>query len=91
MNDVQIHWFSIINSLVVVFFLSGILTMIMIRTLRRDIAKYNTDDNYEDTLEETGWKLGMFAEHGHKLQLLRIFGFAERNFQLLIFSLLSSI
>lgn len=57
MNDVQIHWFSIINSLVVVFFLSGILTMIMIRTLRRDIAMYNTDDNYEDTLEETGWKL----------------------------------
>lgn len=23
MNDVQIHWFSIINSLVVIFFLSG--------------------------------------------------------------------
>lgn len=39
MTDVQIHWFSIINSLVVVFFLSGILTMIMIRTLRRDIAR----------------------------------------------------
>ncbi|XP_075151295.1 transmembrane 9 superfamily protein member 4 [Haematobia irritans] len=57
MKDVQIHWFSIINSLVVVFFLSGILTMIMIRTLRRDIARYNTDDNIEDTLEETGWKL----------------------------------
>lgn len=57
MNDVQIHWFSIINSLVVVFFLSGILTMIMVRTLRRDIAKYNTDENFEDTLEETGWKL----------------------------------
>ncbi|XP_055838342.1 transmembrane 9 superfamily member 4 isoform X1 [Episyrphus balteatus] len=57
MNDVQIHWFSIINSLVVVFFLSGILTMIMIRTLRRDIARYNTDENIEDTLEETGWKL----------------------------------
>lgn len=31
--------------------------MIMIRTLRRDIARYNTDDNIEDTLEETGWKL----------------------------------
>ena len=39
MTDVQIHWFSIVNSLVVVFFLSGILTMIMIRTLRRDIAR----------------------------------------------------
>lgn len=57
MNEVQIHWFSIINSLVVVFFLSGILTMIMIRTLRRDIARYNTDESIEDTLEETGWKL----------------------------------
>ncbi|XP_059616496.1 transmembrane 9 superfamily member 4 [Phlebotomus argentipes] len=57
MNDVQIHWFSIINSLVVVFFLSGILTMIMVRTLRRDIARYNTDDSFEDALEETGWKL----------------------------------
>lgn len=57
MHDAQIHWFSIINSLVVVFFLSGILTMIMVRTLRRDIARYNTDDNFEDTLEETGWKL----------------------------------
>lgn len=35
MADVQIHWFSIINSVVVVFFLSGIITMIIIRTLRR--------------------------------------------------------
>lgn len=57
MSDVQIHWFSIINSLVVVFFLSGILTMIIVRTLRRDIAKYNRDEDIEDTLEETGWKL----------------------------------
>lgn len=39
------------------FYFVGILTMIMIRTLRRDIARYNTDDNIEDTLEETGWKL----------------------------------
>uniref|UniRef100_A0A1W7R9E1 Transmembrane 9 superfamily member n=1 Tax=Hadrurus spadix TaxID=141984 RepID=A0A1W7R9E1_9SCOR len=57
MSDVQIHWFSIINSVVVVFFLSGILTMIIIRTLRRDIARYNKDDDLEDAMEETGWKL----------------------------------
>lgn len=31
--------------------------MIMVRTLRRDIARYNTDDSFEETLEETGWKL----------------------------------
>ena len=45
MSDVQIHWFSIINSVVVVFFLAGILTMIIVRTLRRDIAKYNKMDD----------------------------------------------
>ncbi|CAH1105050.1 unnamed protein product [Psylliodes chrysocephalus] len=57
MTDAQIHWFSIINSIVVIFFLSGILTMIMVRTLRRDIAKYNADESYDETIEETGWKL----------------------------------
>ncbi|XP_015604774.1 transmembrane 9 superfamily member 4 [Cephus cinctus] len=62
MSDVEIHWFSIINSLVVVFFLSGILTMIMVRTLRRDIARYNAGENdslagLDEVIEETGWKL----------------------------------
>ncbi|XP_011496493.1 PREDICTED: transmembrane 9 superfamily member 4 [Ceratosolen solmsi marchali] len=62
MSDVEIHWFSIINSLIVVCFLSGILTMIIIRTLRRDIARYNAGENdsiagLDETIEETGWKL----------------------------------
>lgn len=57
MRDVDIHWFSILNSLVVVFFLSGILTMIIIRTLRRDIARYNADEGPDEAIEETGWKL----------------------------------
>ncbi|XP_078486667.1 transmembrane 9 superfamily member 4 [Ciona intestinalis] len=58
MGDVQIHWFSIVNSIVVVLFLAGVLTMIIVRTLRRDIAQYNReDDDLEDALEETGWKL----------------------------------
>ena len=36
----------------------GVLTMIIIRTLRRDIAQYNQEnDDIEDALEETGWKL----------------------------------
>lgn len=56
MSDVQIHWFSIVNSVVVVFFLSGILSMIIIRTLRKDIANYNREDDMEDTMEESGWK-----------------------------------
>ncbi|PWA81535.1 hypothetical protein CTI12_AA185980 [Artemisia annua] len=61
MNDDQIHWFSIINSLMIVLFLSGKVAMIMMRTLYRDIANYNTQDEVQ---EETGWKLvhGDFSE-----------------------------
>ena len=58
-QDDEIHWFSIVNSVVVVFFLSGIITMIIIRTLRRDIAKYNmADDDIEESIEETGDQSG---------------------------------
>ncbi len=31
--------------------------MIIIRTLRRDIARYNNIDSEEEALEESGWKL----------------------------------
>eukprot|EP00111_Clytia_hemisphaerica_P000381 TCONS_00001054-protein len=57
MSNVQVHWFAIINSIVIVLFLTGLLAMIIIRTLRRDIANYNKDDDLEEALEETGWKL----------------------------------
>lgn len=57
MSDVQIHWFAICNSVAIVLFLSGILALIIIRTLRRDIARYNKDEEMDDPLEETGWKL----------------------------------
>lgn len=57
MMDDQIHWFSIINSLMIVLFLSGMVAMIMMRTLHRDISKYNQLDSAEEAQEETGWKL----------------------------------
>jgi len=56
MHEGQIHWFSIVNSLMVVLFLSGMVAMILLRTLHRDIAKYN-DMSAEDSAEESGWKL----------------------------------
>ncbi|KAG0447511.1 hypothetical protein HPP92_028285 [Vanilla planifolia] len=56
MTDDQIHWFSIVNSLMIVLFLSGMLAMI-IRTLYRDISKYNQLETQEEAQEETGWKL----------------------------------
>ncbi|KAL7134521.1 hypothetical protein ABFS83_11G031500 [Erythranthe nasuta] len=57
MPDDQIHWFSIVNSLMIVLFLSGMVAMIMLRTLYRDISKYNQLETQEEAQEETGWKL----------------------------------
>lgn len=57
MLDDQIHWFSIINSLMIVLFLSGMVAMIMMRTLHRDISKYNQLETADEAQEETGWKL----------------------------------
>ncbi|GJR81875.1 transmembrane 9 superfamily member 9-like protein [Tanacetum coccineum] len=57
MADDQVHWFSIVNSLMIVLFLSGMVAMIMLRTLYRDISKYNQLETVEEAQEETGWKL----------------------------------
>lgn len=48
MTDDQIHWFSIINSLMIVLFLSGMVAMIMMRTLHRDISKYNQLESQDE-------------------------------------------
>jgi transmembrane 9 superfamily protein 2/4 len=68
-----IHWFSIVNSLMIVVFLTGMVAMILMRTLHKDIARYNAQAGAqaggdlsaaglvlvdpEDAQEETGWKL----------------------------------
>ncbi|KAI4380994.1 hypothetical protein MLD38_007114 [Melastoma candidum] len=57
MSDDQIHWFSIVNSLMIVLFLSGVVAMIMLHTLYRDITKYNKLETQEEAQDETGWKL----------------------------------
>ncbi|KAG6495782.1 hypothetical protein ZIOFF_043610 [Zingiber officinale] len=58
----QIHWFSIFNSFMMVIFLTGLVSMILMRTLRNDYAKYAREDDELETLErdvseESGWKL----------------------------------
>lgn len=68
--DPQIHWLSLINSAVFVILLVGMVSMILIRTLRKDIARYNRLDSInlddfdgtsaavEDGIQEdSGWKL----------------------------------
>ena len=55
--DDDLHYFSIVNSLMIVLFLTGAISTIMVRTLRKDIAVYNEMDSLDDSAEETGWKL----------------------------------
>lgn len=55
----RIHWFSIFNSFMMVIFLVGIVSMILMRTLRKDYARYNEkdiDDLERDLGDEYGWK-----------------------------------
>ncbi|PWY88246.1 hypothetical protein BO70DRAFT_178044 [Aspergillus heteromorphus CBS 117.55] len=68
--DPKIHWFSLINSAVFVVFLVGMVSMILVRALKKDIARYNrldmidlddlngTSAAVEDGIQEdSGWKL----------------------------------
>lgn len=71
--DPKIHWFSLINSAVIVVFLSAMVFFILLRTLRKDITRYNRLDQFAmddvsegaerdpqralDDQEDSGWKL----------------------------------
>jgi transmembrane 9 superfamily protein 2/4 len=67
--DPKIHWFSLINSAVIVCFLIGMVSTILIRTLHKDIARYNRLDSValedlsgtgvmdDGVQEDSGWKL----------------------------------
>jgi len=55
--DARIHWFNLINSLVIVLLLTGMVSMILLRTLRKDIIRYNQIEVQEDLQEDFGWKL----------------------------------
>ena len=55
--DDEIHYFSIVNSLVIVLFLTGVVGMIVMRTVHKDISAYNDKQSIEEAQEESGWKL----------------------------------
>ncbi|CAJ2633538.1 transmembrane 9 superfamily member 4-like protein [Trifolium pratense] len=60
MEGSRVHWFSILNSLMVIFFLAGIVFVIFLRTVRRDLARYEELDKETQAQmneELSGWKL----------------------------------
>uniref|UniRef100_A0A0N5A1G2 Transmembrane 9 superfamily member n=1 Tax=Parastrongyloides trichosuri TaxID=131310 RepID=A0A0N5A1G2_PARTI len=77
MKDHNIHYFSILNSIIIVGCLAGFLSAIIVKTVRRDIATYNKNEEMEDTLEESGWKLvhgDVFRPPRHQMILVNFVG-----------------
>ncbi|KAI4379359.1 hypothetical protein MLD38_005670 [Melastoma candidum] len=60
MEGSRVHWFSILNSLMVIVFLAGIVLVIFLRTVRRDLTRYEELDKEAQAQmneELSGWKL----------------------------------
>ena len=58
----KVHWLSIVNSLLLVLLLAGFLSFVLLRILRKDLARYEASlvKDTEDPLDgelEYGWKL----------------------------------
>ncbi|XP_025091367.1 transmembrane 9 superfamily member 1-like [Pomacea canaliculata] len=59
-KTLEIHWLSIINSMVLVFLLIGFVVIILTRVLKSDFARYNLgEDDESDELDQddNGWKI----------------------------------
>jgi len=56
----QIHWFSLFNSFMMVIFLVGLVSLILMRTLKKDYERFSADDenglDFDTVVDETGWK-----------------------------------
>ena len=57
----RIHWFSIFNSFMMVIFLVGLVSMILMRTLKKDYQRYKNEEEHISDIErdlgdEYGWK-----------------------------------
>jgi len=67
-SDSNIHWFAIVNSLMIVLCLSAMVAMILLRALHKDFNRYNNPENEDEQQEETGWKVihsDVFREPPH--------------------------
>jgi transmembrane 9 superfamily protein 2/4 len=58
-QDEEVHWIVIVNSFMVMLFLSGLIASILLRSLKNDLKRYQELDLEQDadSVEETGWKL----------------------------------
>jgi len=89
----QIHWISIVNSLMIVLFLTGMVAMIMMRTLRADLRRYNSQDLSDDE-GETGWKLvhgDVFRPPSHPMALAVLIGSGVQVFGMTVITMVFAV
>jgi transmembrane 9 superfamily protein 2/4 len=56
-TESRVHLVNVVNSTLVVLLLSAVIGIILVRALKRDLARYNDPEALEEEREETGWKL----------------------------------
>ncbi|KAF9199110.1 hypothetical protein BGZ49_010815 [Haplosporangium sp. Z 27] len=82
-GEPRIHWFSLVNSIIIVLFLTGMVAMILLRALHKDISRYNQLEAQEDFQEDFGWKLvhgDIFRTPAHPMLLSIIVGNGSQMF-----------
>eukprot|EP00030_Apusomonadida_sp_AF-17_P007940 a844710_110.p1 GENE.a844710_110~~a844710_110.p1 ORF type:complete len:601 (-),score=286.26 a844710_110:41-1810(-) len=59
-RELEIHWMSIMNSLVLVLLLVGFIALLLVRVLKRDFARYqgaDTEKGVDADADDYGWKV----------------------------------
>jgi transmembrane 9 superfamily protein 2/4 len=91
----RIHYLSLFNSVVLCLFLSGMVGVVLLRTVNKDISHFNAIDLSEDTVQEdTGWKLlhaEVFRPPRHRMYLAVIIGAGAQLVGVVLVSLLFAI
>ena len=94
MTDEQVHWFSIVNSLMIVLFLSSLVAVIMTKILKRDINRYREQESTEEVVEETGWKLvhgDVFRPPDYSMLLAVSVGAGAQTFVMVVITIIFAV
>ncbi|KAL4638063.1 hypothetical protein ACB092_03G123900 [Castanea dentata] len=89
--NLDIHWFSIMNSCITVLILTGCLVTFYMRVLKKDFMEHTYDEVFVDDQEEKGWKyiLGdVFRYPNHKSLFAAVLGSGTQLFTLTILILI---
>ncbi|KAI8881538.1 hypothetical protein K501DRAFT_222737 [Backusella circina FSU 941] len=60
----KVHWLSIFSSFMMVLFLTGIVSVILLRTVKRDFTRYDREEGLSDFDRDLGDEYGWKQVHG---------------------------